>query len=205
MSLIIASHDSLPYIESAPTASELTTITSLITAELSPDASTTLHPSLPEAYEPRFTPLFHSELDRVSRGEPFSGGVDLSRYEPPTAPEDASSPSAWEPVLQSAYVSSSHLSTRLTNLSLLSEFGKNAWLIHNSQLEEILKKLEEELMNLRTDCEVTNKERKGAQKDVEVELKRLEDRWKKAVGRVLEVELASEGLRREILEKQRAA
>jgi len=58
-------------------------------------------------------------------------------------------------------------------------------------------------MNLKTDCEVTNKERKGAQKDVEAELKRLEDRWKKAVGRVLEVELASEGLRREILEKQR--
>ena len=60
-------------------------------------------------------------------------------------------------------------------------------------------------MALRTEVEVCNKERKGVQVDVHGEMKRLEERWKKAVGRVLEVELATEGLRREILlERQRA-
>jgi len=123
----------------------------------------------------------------------MEGGIDLERYDP-TASSD----------LVAAYSSAVHLSTRLTNLSLLAEFGKNAWLLHNSQLEELLKKEEEKLMALRTEVEVCNKERKGAQVDVQGEMKRLEERWKKAVCRVLEVELVTEGLRREILEKQQA-
>lgn len=131
------------------------------------------------------------------------GGVDLSRYETPSAPGDTTDVGAWENVLSTAYAASAHLGNRLTNLSLLSEFGKNAWLVHNSQLEEILKVLEEELMWLKTECEVVNKERKMAQKDIEVDLRRTEERWKRGVGRILEVELASESLRRQIVEKQK--
>lgn len=58
-------------------------------------------------------------------------------------------------------------------------------------------------MVLKTECEVVNKERKGLQKDVEVELKTLEERWRKGIGRVLEVEVAAEKVRMEILEKRR--
>ncbi|KAI5795286.1 Pre-mRNA-splicing factor SPF27 [Geopyxis carbonaria] len=203
MSLIVASHDSLPYIEPAPSADELTAIANLIAAEVDKQHKTTLHPSLEGIYtEPRFSPLFQQELDRVSKREPFTGGIDPSRYEVPAAPTDTASTEAWNPVLQSSYALSAHLSSRLTNLSLLSEFGKNAWLIHNAQLEDLLKSLEEELMNLKTQSEVTNKERKGAQKDVEVDIRRLEDRWKKGIGKVLEVELATESVRREIIRRQ---
>lgn len=133
----------------------------------------------------------------------MTGGVDLSRYETPAAPEDTADAGAWESVLGAAYAASAHLGNRLTNLSLLSEFGKNAWLIHNAQLEDLLKGMEEELMAYKTQCEVVNKERKAAQRNVEDEMRKTEDRWKRGVGRVLEVELASEGLRRQILEKQR--
>jgi pre-mRNA-splicing factor SPF27 len=107
--------------------------------------------------------------------------------------------------LQSAYSSATHLSTRLTNLSLLSEFGKNAWLVHNAQLEDILKRLEEDLMYAKTERELVNKDRKGMQKDVEADMKRLQGRWKKSVGRVLEVEVATEALRREIVDRQRGS
>lgn len=58
-------------------------------------------------------------------------------------------------------------------------------------------------MSLRTEAEVVNKERKGMQVDVEEEMRRLEERWKRAVGRVLEVEVATEEVRRVGLERQR--
>lgn len=58
-------------------------------------------------------------------------------------------------------------------------------------------------MALKTNVEVTNKERKGAQLDVKDQMERLDERWKKAVGRVLEVELATEQLRREGEARQR--
>ena len=153
---------------------------------------------MPEEYKPQFTPRFALELERVARGEPFSGGIDLSRYDDPPDGETTAAG------LQAAYVSSAHLTTRLENLSLLSEFGRNAWLVHNSQLEALLKAYEEELMAVKTDCELTNKERKSAQTAVEAEISRLNDRWKKAIGRVLEVELATEALRRDSLGKLRS-
>lgn len=70
-------------------------------------------------------------------------------------------------------------------------------------MEGILKRLEEELMAAKTEVEVVNKERKAAQTGVEAEMKRLEERWRKGVGRVLEVEVAAEAMRRQILEKRR--
>ncbi|KAI5857944.1 Pre-mRNA-splicing factor SPF27 [Tricharina praecox] len=205
MPLIIASHDSLPYIEPAPTASELAQITSLITSALASSSTSTPHPSLPTLLPSTFTPAMTLELSRVASGLPLENGVDLSRYDPSTfTPDSPSTSTPSTSALSAAYTSSTHLSTRLTNLSLLSSYGRNAWLLHNSQLEELLRQLEESLMALRTEAEVCNKERKGAQVDVRDEMGRLEVRWKKAVGRVLEVELATEGVRRDILERQRA-
>ncbi|KAL7274826.1 hypothetical protein RUND412_002257 [Rhizina undulata] len=201
MSLIIASHDSLPYIEPAPTPSELSTIASLLAAELPPDHLSTPHPSLPASYEPVFTTAFQEELGRVSANQPLMGGIDLSRYDPPSVlPSDEEEART---ALQQAYAASTHLAARNTNLTLLSEFGKNAWLIHNSQLEQILKSLEEELMALKAECEVVNKERKAAQMEVKGTIEGLEAKWKRSVGTVLEVEVAAEGLRREILRRRR--
>ncbi|KAI5819422.1 Pre-mRNA-splicing factor SPF27 [Pyronema omphalodes] len=196
MPLFYASHDSLPYIEPTPSAEVTTAVSSLITAELKAMDISTPHHLLPSEYTPTFSSAMTIELDRISRGEPMTGGIDLTRYNPSSTSPDLSA-------LQSAYTSSQHVSARLTNLSLLSEFGKNAWLIHNSQLEGLLKSLEEELMALKTTVEVTNKERKGAQLEVQDQIRRLEERWKKAVGRVLEVELATEQLRREGEARQR--
>ena len=151
------------------------------------------------------------ELDRKSAGLPLTGGIDLSRYEAPEPPargsdeEGNSIPNLdeWRQTLQKAYTASSHLAMRHENLALLEENGKNAWLIGNSQLEDILRAIEKELTETKDDSETVNKERKITQENSKGELVGLEESWKRGVGAILDVELAAESLRMQILEKRR--
>lgn len=87
---------------------------------------------------------------------------------------------------------------------MLEKFGKNAWLVGNSQLEDILKGIEAELAGLRKQQEETDMMRRSQQDSVSGEIKTLEETWKKGVGRVLETEVAAEGLKQQIMEKRRA-
>ncbi|KAK6526380.1 hypothetical protein TWF694_004976 [Orbilia ellipsospora] len=211
MSLINESHDSLPYIDRPLTPTATAKIHSLIRAELDPAHTTTLHPSLPPLPQPVFSDLITTELERLAQNQPFTGGVDPSRYEPqskPAAPPSSSSSSAaeqdeWRSALQQAYTTQTHLSNRVTNLTLLSSFGQNSWLIGNSQMEGVLGQLERELVALKEETDVTNRERKRKQVEVQGEMERLERRWKEGVGKVLEIEVASEMVFRETLEKRR--
>ncbi|PLB36568.1 pre-mRNA-splicing factor SPF27 family protein [Aspergillus candidus] len=209
MPLINESHDSLPYIDTAPSAQARAAAERLITAELPHDHTTVTHPSIPEFSAPRFSPLIQQELDRKAAGQPLTGGIDLSRYEAPEAPARSTGPDAppdldeWRRTLQKAYTASSHLSMRHENLALLEESGKNAWLIGNSQLEEILRGLEKELAEMKEAAETVNKERKMAQEARHGELVGLEESWKHGVGAILDVELAAENLRLQILEQRR--
>jgi pre-mRNA-splicing factor SPF27 len=131
------------------------------------------------------------------------GGIDLTRYEAPEKPADDSEIETWRKSLRQAYMSSSYLSGRLTNLSLLEEFGKNAWLISNSQLEDILRDLGKELSQQKEAVENINKSRKAAQEESRAELVGLEEAWKQGVGKTIEVQLATDGVRREILQRRR--
>ena len=131
------------------------------------------------------------------------GGIDLTRYEAPEQPNDDSEIETWRTNLRQAYISMSYLSGRLTNLSLLEEFGKNAWLIGNSQLEDILRDLEKELSKKKEAIENINKARKAAQEGSKAELVGLDETWKQGVGKIIEVQLATVGVRREILQRRR--
>lgn len=179
----------------------------LINAELSPEHATTLHPSIPAAPESKFSPLIQQELNRKATGAPLTGGIDLTRYEAPEPPTraDGETPNLdeWRQSLQKAYVSSSHLTKRHENLALLEDNGRNAWLIGNSQLEDILRGLEKELADTKEAAEEVNRQRKLAQETRQGELVSLEDTWKREVAAILDVELASEGIRMQILEHRR--
>lgn len=161
--------------------------------------------------ESRFSPLIEQELARKEAGQPLTGGIDLSRYEAPEPPSGTSTTeeeatralAEWRKTLQRAYTSSSHLSTRHANLTLLEENGKNAWLIANSQLEDMLRSVEKELAETKQAVENVHKERKMAQEASKGELVGLEDTWKRGVGSTLDVEVAAEGLRMQILEHRR--
>ena len=53
------------------------------------------------------------------------------------------------------------------------------------------------------EMEGVNRSRKGAQEGVRGEMEGLEAAWRGGVGRVVEVEVAGEGVRRGILERRR--
>jgi len=95
------------------------------------------------------------------------------------------------------------LGGRQITLALLEKYGKNSWLIGNSQLEDILRGLEKELAETKAEIDGVVIERKNAQEAVGGEVKGLEEAWRRGVGRVLETEVAAEGVRREILERRR--
>ncbi|KAL9624550.1 MAG: hypothetical protein Q9160_001214 [Pyrenula sp. 1 TL-2023] len=202
MPLIEESHDSLPYIDIDASPEERAKAERLIASELPPDYQSKLHSTLPPPPEFRFSSLIQTELDRKATGIPISSGVELSRYEAPETPSKNDTAS-WQSTLRNAYSSSSYLSGRLTNLSLLEEFGKNAWLIGNWQLEEILRGLEKELTELKETTDNVNKTRKANQEGSKGEIVALEETWKRGVGKIIEIELATEGLRKEILARRR--
>lgn len=178
---------------------------------MDPNHQSSLHPSIPPLPEVHFSTLMQKELDRKEANLPLTGGIDLSRYEAPEAPEDtlasgkepAQVLDSWQQTLRRAYTSSTHLSTRQENLSLLDAHGKNAWLIGNSQLEEILRQIEKELQETKEATDAIHKERKMRQETAKGELVGLEDAWKRGVGGIIDVEVAAEKLRRDILEKRR--
>ena len=170
-----------------------------------------LHPSIPAVAAVAFSALIQGELERVAAGSAaMTGGVDLSRYdvgESPTAPlsngnnnnSSSSSNNNNNNNAEATVVAAHHLSTRAVNLNLLNRFGKNAWLVHNAQLEAELRACEAELAELKAQCDAVNKERKAAQEHARPEMLRLQARWGDAVGTVLQTEVAAEQIRLQIL------
>lgn len=143
------------------------------------------------------------ELYRVESGEPRESGIDMSRYEEPDEPSTDDDAATWRKALRSAYASNTYLGSRHINLGLLEEWGKNAWLLGNSQLEQILKSLDHELARLKEEVDSVNRERKLAQEGSKGEILALEETWKQGIGRLIEVQLATDQLRQEIRQPKR--
>jgi len=85
----------------------------------------------------------------------------------------------------------------------LEKYGNNAWLIANSQVEDELRTLEKELAETKREVEAVEEERRARQEAVRGEVEGLDIAWREGVGRAIQVEVAAEGLRRQILEKRR--
>ncbi|KAM7208702.1 Pre-mRNA-splicing factor SPF27 [Naviculisporaceae sp. PSN 640] len=220
MPSITTVHESLPYVDEEPTPAAREAALALISAERSlvPDDPhhALLPPPVPEITSSRYlTPLLQSELSRLASSPDPSksklSALDLSRYEalePPTLPAN-STPSEKLAILSEAlsraYTLNAYLSQRRQHLALLDSYGKNAWLISNWHLEGELKSLEKELSETKRAIDVLTLQRKSAQDEAGPEILGLEDTWKKAVGRVLETEAATEELRRQVLEARRRA
>lgn len=190
-------------IDAAPSEKDISSARALINAELPEDHKTTLHSSLPDPRPIKFSDLVEAEHERISSGAEKTAAIDLSRYEAQDAPA-TNDLEEWRTTLQKAYASSEYLESRLVNLSLLETYGKNAWLISNDQLEAILRDAEREVAQRKIELEDLDKARRDGQQARKGELEALQDSWKIGVGRMIEVEVAAEKLRLEILEKKRA-
>ncbi|KAL1592024.1 hypothetical protein SLS60_011616 [Paraconiothyrium brasiliense] len=218
MPLIHESYDSLPYVDAPPDQAALQAAIGLIAADIKSAGVdiAQMHPALIPAatYAPTFSAAVEQEHARL-QADPNSklSAIDLARYEELEAPPNTSPTSdedkpeilaQWKAALQKAYTSSEYVNARLTELGLLEKFGKNAWLIGNSQQEDILKSIEAELADVRKQQEEVEALRRQQQESVHGEIKTLEETWKRGVGRVLETEVAAEGLKQQILERRRA-
>ena len=204
MPLIQSTADALPYIDPPLSAEAVSAANALIQSELQSENQSALHPAIPAQKGSNFSELIENEHARLAAGQSKEDGVDLSRYEALDAPENGDL-AAWKTTLQQAYASTEYLHGREINLGLLETYGKNAWLIGNSQLEDILNLLEKEVEALRLEQEALEQARKAAQENVAGEMQSLEEGWRKGVGRMIEAQAAAEGLRREILQRRRMA
>ena len=182
----------------------------LLADELPKDYTGIPHHLLP-AFPPLNLSLNSAEAKRVAAKQP-STAIDVSRYESlevPTTTRPTSSEidfellEAWKTTLQNAYASSTHLHSRLQNLALLGQFGKNAWLFGNAQLENILQKIEKELIEIKEQSEELNGTRQLTQEGIKGEMDGLNEGWKKSIGRLIEVQLAAEQVKGDILASQR--
>lgn len=187
------------------------------------------HALLPPAITPQFSSFINAELDRItssisqkqqssssSLAQPAPDplrAIDLTRYQhhQPSTPTPTHTADQLEAGLSQAYTAMTYLSARRQHLALLdsstsssSTTGKNAWLTANWQLEAELRAVERELAATRREIDVLTVRRQRAQQgDVAAEMRALDDNWRRGVGRVLEAEVAAEGVRRGVVEEQR--
>lgn len=171
----------------------------LIASSLSPDADSTIHPSIPDAPTTSFSPGIQSELNRAAAKELLKA-IDLNRYEATT---ETLTPDA--SALKAAYTNSSYLTLRLQALELLEQFGKNAWLVANDQLESILRDVEKELVETREATTEVNRERKRAQEGSRGLLEGGERAWRDGVGGLVEVQVATGEVERNWRERLRGS
>jgi pre-mRNA-splicing factor SPF27 len=144
-----------------------------------------------------------STFAAIETGSKPAPGIDLSRYEPSSSPPTTTA--ARKEALVRAYTTHVHVSNRIANLSLLDTYGRNAWLIGNESLEQILGSVEKELAEVTDATERVNRARREAQENVRGEFEGLEKDWRRGVGRVVETEIAGEELRQRILQSHREA
>jgi pre-mRNA-splicing factor SPF27 len=91
----------------------------------------------------------------------------------------------------------------MTNLSLLETYGKNAWLVANWQLEAEVERVAREEREVKTELEKIEEERRVAMEAGRAEEALLEEAWRKAVGGLVQVQVATEDLRNKVEEMKR--
>lgn len=202
MPLIQSAPDALPYVDAQPSAEALQAANAEVLSELSTSSTDKLHPAIPAQREGKFSDFVAAEHARIAAGAPKNGGLDLSRYELQDPPAKGDLP-AWKSSLTKAYASAEYLRGREINLSLLETYGKNAWLIGNSQMEETLRDLEKELEAAKLEREQIEQERRRVQATAAGEMQSLDEGWRTGVGRMIEAQAASERLKYEVLERKR--
>ncbi|CED85123.1 Spliceosome-associated coiled-coil protein [Phaffia rhodozyma] len=205
--------DSLPYIdrdlEDIPGLREKAE--SLIQVELKESGGLTGkvdHPRMPKELDqdlfsnsPALTALLQDYPTK-----PLSA-IDTSRYQLPMPSSDEATEEEWKAASDNARAQLEHLNIRQINLSLLSQHGSNAHLIHNHLLESEAKRLEAAVESLKAHVVDINRKRKNAQTDASQPINRLNSQWNQLISSTLQTELANTALEAEVEElrkKERA-
>ncbi|CAG8629150.1 10184_t:CDS:2 [Ambispora leptoticha] len=141
------------------------------------------------------SPILAAELQRVQLGKPMEQ-IDTTRYklEPP---QDNSNVELWKKAVDNSKAQLEQQNLRLLNMELLQKYGANAWRLHNFQLEQELKQLQDTLEQYKQEILEVNKERKAEQLQAGKKLEMLEFSWSDLVGKTLQVQFAADSLEKE--------
>ncbi|KAG6832238.1 hypothetical protein H0H92_004203 [Tricholoma furcatifolium] len=163
-----------------------------------PKPPATLHPRVPPPFD-LFSknPILRAELERVESHQPFPP-LDSLRYQLPGPSSTPGTDEEWQASLQNARAQLEHQKIRLTNLTLLQNYGPNSWRIHNYLLEATAKQSEKALEDLKQLTIEVNRERKNDQERLGKQLTSLETRWTELISSVLQIEMANVALDAEI-------
>ncbi|KAG5648192.1 hypothetical protein DXG03_006147 [Asterophora parasitica] len=168
-----------------------------------PKPPSTLHPRVPPPFELfAKNPLLRAELERVESHQPFPT-LDTLRYSLPPPISSPGTDEEWQSALQNARAQLEHQRIRQTNLTLMQNYGPNAWRIHNYLLEETAKQTEKALEDLKNLTVEVNRDRKNNQNVViqdrlGKQLTSLETQWTELISSVLQIEMANVALDAEI-------
>lgn len=200
--------DQEPDLDEDPTQEQRAAIETLIQSEVAKDAPQGLHPSTLATHRETSFPssivAAHENIAQTGAARTPGTGIDTSRYEELDAPESKSDINGWKSVLRRAYTAEYYLGNRAENLRALEEYGKNAWLIGNSQIEDELRTLERELKDTRAQVQSTEEQRRLNQESVRGEMQALSETWQTALGRAIEAEVETEKLRTRALDVRRS-
>ncbi|WWC73200.1 uncharacterized protein I206_107166 [Kwoniella pini CBS 10737] len=136
--------------------------------------------------------------------------IDPTKYQPPSI----SSESTLEELKEAeklSKISEGHMTLRLENTNLLSNYSPNAWLIRNFQLSSQVKELEESLNQIKEEIININRNRRIYQEDKGKLLNKYENKWQDLISSNVQLEMACKAMnieveslkrREEILQKQ---
>jgi pre-mRNA-splicing factor SPF27 len=109
-------------------------------------------------------PLVVKEIERVEKEKKlniFQTSI-ATKFEEP-APNKYHDYATWEKLLQKVHLSLQQYNIKNFNLDLLIKFGPEAWKKHLAAFECLVNQLDNEKINLETQCEEINKQRKFSQ------------------------------------------
>lgn len=200
---MITTTPSQPYIDPPPTESELSAAQALITHDLPTNHTQTLHPSLaPLSVFPTSSSILSTEISRPAINAPpprITTAIDLTRYEALDELDPGSDGAAvYRDALRGGFANTTYLGLRAGELGLLEEYGRNAWLVGNAVVEDLVRRVEGEVQGLRERVEEVNRERKTVQEMQRGEVEALEETWRNGVSRIIETQVATAKLRDEL-------
>lgn len=161
----------------------------------------TAHDPTPTVF-PSFVPADSAiahEYERISRGEP------MAKLPPPpqgaNIPDpESQDPADWRAAAHHLGVMEEHQRARLENLELMSVYGGNSWLVYIKYLEEIYRKIMDDVQATKDCVKEVNNLRKTDQMEAQEKLSYLHAKWMAAIKKNENLASACEELEKQINE-----
>eukprot|EP01059_Diplonema_ambulator_P007855 TRINITY_DN17371_c0_g1_i1.p1 TRINITY_DN17371_c0_g1~~TRINITY_DN17371_c0_g1_i1.p1 ORF type:complete len:224 (+),score=64.83 TRINITY_DN17371_c0_g1_i1:56-673(+) len=189
--------DALPYIDPGMTAAQRQEIEAMIDDEMEnfPEQDYLVHLPVPKQ---TISQMLNDEMMRVAQGK-APAPLDRSRYDiaPPKGANDGDM-AAWTKAIQNAQAQYQHQVVRNTNLELLNEYGKDAWLGVNEQTKREVAQTEERIAAAKRKIDDLNSFRKHKQRKAARTLREAESEWMELCAKNLRIQLETEKLEREM-------